>query len=149
MTTISSIAVVADRAHLVPLDEFESTMKPGMVDLAVNIHSFSECTLEAITWWLRQLMRIKVPYLMLIPNEPDKLLTREHDDRRVSFRPVLEQLGFEQAADELIYQDSVISEFIKNDRIFLFRVPGAHSSARLRRYQRSGAVAPRSRRARS
>jgi len=114
---------VADRAHVVPLDEFVSTMKPGMVDLAVNIHSFSECTLDAITWWLRQLMRIKVPYLMLIPNEPDELLTREHDDRRVSFRPVLEQLGFEEAASELIYQDSVISEFIKNDRILLFRVP--------------------------
>lgn len=117
---------LTDRAKLLPLDEFQSTLQPGQLDLAMNIHSFSECTLEAITWWLQQLVRLKVPYFMLIPNEPDELLSREADDSRQSFRPVLEKLGFEQVATELIYQDKGMAEFMLfNDRILLFKLSSA------------------------
>ncbi|MES2489440.1 MAG: putative sugar O-methyltransferase [Pseudomonadota bacterium] len=117
---------LTDRAKLLPLDEFQSTLQPGQLDLAMNIHSFSECTLEAITWWLQQLVRLKVPYFMLVPNEPDELLSREADDSRKSFRPLLEQLGFEQVATELIYQDKAMAEFmLTNDRMMLFKIKSA------------------------
>jgi hypothetical protein len=117
---------LTDRAKLLPLDEFQSTLQPGQIDLAMNIHSFSECTLEAVTWWLQQLVRLKVGYFLLIPNEPDELLTREADDSRKSFRPVLEQLGFEQVATELIYQDKGMAEFmLTNDRMILFKIKSA------------------------
>lgn len=117
---------LTDRAKILPLDQFQSTLQPGQIDLAMNIHSFSECTLEAITWWLQQLVRLKVPYFLLIPNEPEELLSREADDSRKSFRPVLEQLGFEQVATELIYQDKAMAEFmLTNDRMILFKLPSA------------------------
>lgn len=117
---------LTDRAKVVPLDQFQTTLQPGQIDLAMNIHSFSECTLEAITWWLQQLVRLKVPYFMLIPNEPDELLSREADDSRQSWRPLLEKLGFEQVATEVIYQDKAMAEFmLTNDRMILFKIPSA------------------------
>jgi hypothetical protein len=97
-----------------------------MLDLAINIHSFSECTLAAITWWLQQLVRLKVPYFMLIPNEPDELLSREADDSRLSYRALLDELGFRQVATELIYQEPSMAEFMwANDRILLFKLESA------------------------
>ncbi len=55
-------------AKVVPLDEVESAIEVQSVDLAINIHSFSECTLAAIDWWLSLLERRGVRYLMVVPH---------------------------------------------------------------------------------
>ena len=38
------------------------------IDLAVNIHSFSECRMEAVQWWLDLIRRRRVRYLFVVPN---------------------------------------------------------------------------------
>jgi SAM-dependent methyltransferase len=67
--------------------------------LAVNIHTFSTCTLKSVQWWAERLIEHRVPYLFIVPNAGDnegrRLLTKEVDGRRVSYLEVLEQAGFE------------------------------------------------------
>ena len=75
----------APPARVVRLDEVERELRPGDFDLAVNVHSFSECPLAAIEWWVAQLARLEVPRLLVIPNEPDGLLSLEADGRREDF----------------------------------------------------------------
>ena len=55
-------------ARVVPLHELESAIRPGEVDIAVNIHSFSECPPAAIEGWLGFLAGNRVAHLMIVPN---------------------------------------------------------------------------------
>src|SRR5262249_21715799 len=64
------------------------------IDVAVNIHSFAECPLAAIEWWLDLLARSKVEQLLIVPNTKDRLLSKERDGPRVDFQPVVEAAGF-------------------------------------------------------
>jgi SAM-dependent methyltransferase len=55
-------------ALVLPLDELEHSLKNERVDLAVNIHSFSECRMDAVQWWLDLVRRHRVRYLFIVPN---------------------------------------------------------------------------------
>ena len=45
----------ADRATVVPLDEIDAFFASTSIKLVTNIHSFSECTMDAIEWWVQRL----------------------------------------------------------------------------------------------
>jgi putative sugar O-methyltransferase len=42
--------------------------QPARVDLAVNVHSWSECSLDEVRWWLEWLERADVPRLFIVPH---------------------------------------------------------------------------------
>lgn len=100
-----------DRAVAVPLDEIEATLCGHPVDLAINIHSFSECRMQAIEWWIRLLSRQRVKHLMIVPNwstgRGERLLTNDGQD----FLPLLEQYGYRTVVKEPKYLDPVVQEF--------------------------------------
>ena len=52
------------------------------IDLAVNIHSFSEMSIAAIDEWLRQLVRLEIPSLLVVPNDDEGILSVEADGIR-------------------------------------------------------------------
>jgi hypothetical protein len=56
---------------VIPLPGVEAFLTAERVNLAVNIHSFSECTLGAIDWWMSLLSKNRVKYLLVIPNARD------------------------------------------------------------------------------
>lgn len=114
------------RAQVVPLDQVQSALQPGMIDLAINIHSFSECTRDAIRWWLQQIVRLQIPYLLLLPNDEDRFNSTEVNGKHLPFLPIMEEMGFRMEVQERVYGDSEYAEFIsKNDMIYLFRTPAA------------------------
>ena len=96
---------VADKVTVVPFDEIEKTLKDHPVDLAVNVHSFSECTVEAITWWISLLAKHRVRYLFLVPNDKPDLLSRETNGTCVKFQPMLENNGYLLKITEPKYLD--------------------------------------------
>ena len=53
------------RGARLPLGRCRSTssarLRPRSFDLAVNIHSFPECTLEAVAWWLQLVAQLEIP----------------------------------------------------------------------------------------
>ena len=114
---------LAERARVVPLDEVPTALEPNHFDLAINIHSFSECTLEAVQWWIDQVVRLKIPYFLIIPNHPEQLLSNEGGGVRKDFRAYLEQAGYEQANSEVLIQDPAVKQVIDlHDQFFLFQL---------------------------
>ena len=110
---------VDDKAKILPLDLLEDQLKDIPIDLAVNIHSFSECTLTIIEWWLDILQRHKIPYLMVIPNSSVGLFTNDKKD----FSPLVQQAGYELVSQEPKYQDPTVQKYAMNpDLYYLFRL---------------------------
>jgi len=62
---------VDEKNRVIPLDEVQGLLTDHHIDLATNIHSFSECPLDAIGWWLDNLQDNGTRYLMIVPNASD------------------------------------------------------------------------------
>ncbi|MBV8952356.1 MAG: putative sugar O-methyltransferase [Actinobacteria bacterium] len=109
-------------ARAVPLHELEERIMSESFDLAVNIHSFSECTYAAVSWWIEWLDKLQVPNLLVIPNDRDELLAFEPDGTRRSFAPLLGAAGFELVTDEPVIADEAVRELLGvTDHFLLFR----------------------------
>jgi SAM-dependent methyltransferase len=112
----------APPARVVSLDAVDG-LAPGGFDLAVNIHSFSECTLAAIAWWVEQVRRLQVPRLLVVPNEPTDLLSLEVDGTRRDFAPLLEDAGYRLVLREPVVDDPAVRELVPlEDHFHLFRL---------------------------
>lgn len=93
----------------------------GSFDLAINIHSFSECALASIEWWTQQLARLAVPHLFLVPNEPEGFLSTEADGSRHDYLPSIEVAGYRLIAQEPVFEDIAVRELLGvGDRFCLF-----------------------------
>lgn len=109
-------------ARVVRLDAVDTELQPGTFDLAVNTHSFSECPLGAIQWWVDLVARLEVPYLLIVPNEPQDLLSTEADGTRRDFRGILASGGYVLEHREPVIQDPAARELIPlRDHFHLFR----------------------------
>jgi hypothetical protein len=113
--------------RVVPLHELDSELGGAQFDLAVNIHSFSECTYEAVAWWAQHLERLRPPNLLIIPNEPTELLTtevsvsKENKVAKRDFRPLIEAAGYELKICEPVYDNPATRELANvHDHFFLF-----------------------------
>jgi len=54
------------KVEVASLDDFCALAEPGMFDLAVNIHSWNECSVEQVKQWLDALVFLKIPYLFTV-----------------------------------------------------------------------------------
>jgi hypothetical protein len=57
-----------DKAIVVPFDRQEILQGGGTIDLAVNIHSFSECSLTAVEYWVRRCADLAIENLFIVPD---------------------------------------------------------------------------------
>lgn len=99
-----------EKARVVPLDEIDSTLRDHPVEIATNIHSFSECRSDAIEWWARLLSRHRVRYLVIAPNAVVR--GGEHlatDDGR-DMLPLFERHGYRTVVKEPKFLDPVVQE---------------------------------------
>jgi SAM-dependent methyltransferase len=114
---------VSPPVRVVPLNEVPG-LERGSFDLAVNVHSFSECNLAAIEWWLDQVVRLRVPHLFVVPNEPAGYLSTESDGSRTDYLPAIESAGYRLAAEEPVFLDAAVRELLGvADRFCLFELP--------------------------
>jgi len=102
---------IGERARVLPLDEVEATLARVPVDFAVNVHSFSECRIEAVDWWLALLEKHAIRFLMVVPNAGkfggERLLTKDGND----FGAVIERHGYELVAKEPKFRDPIVQEY--------------------------------------
>lgn len=80
-----------DRARVVSMDEAAEIS--DRIDLAVNIHSWSECTLSAINAWLRILAEKRVKNLFVVPHTVH-CATMERDGSCNTFLPWILDSGY-------------------------------------------------------
>lgn len=112
---------IEDKAHSIPLHTLESDLPGRQFHLAVNIHSFSECTLASVRWWLSWLRDLRVPYLLIVPNDPKYLLTCEADGSRKDYSADMEEFGYQLVHKEPVFDNDEIRELIGvNDQFYLF-----------------------------
>ncbi len=98
------------RAQVIPLHEIRNTLRRYPVDLAINIHSFSECPLEAIAWWMELLREHAVRHLMVVPNvvgaDGVTMMTFDGQD----FSRVLTDRGYRLVARDPKYLDPLVQK---------------------------------------
>lgn len=117
---------LAERAQVIPLDELEARLQSGAYTLALNIHSFSECTYAAIEWWLRRVQSLGIRHLMIVPNDPDQFLSMESNRSRRDYAPLLEELGYHLVAREPVFDDPQEQALIGiRDHMYLFEYASA------------------------
>lgn len=113
---------VAERARAVPLDRLPEELQEDYFDLAINVHSFSECTYAAVQWWLELVQRLRIPYLFIIPNDPDQFLTNEGEAVKRDFAPLIYEAGYELINREPVFNDPTVRELMGiEDHFYLFR----------------------------
>lgn len=89
---------------VVPLDEVANFVAACLPDLAISVHSFPECPLSVIDWWLRVLAECDVRFLFLVPNSLTELISFEVTGVREDFGPLLRRYGFRREAARLKYR---------------------------------------------
>lgn len=110
------------RAEVLPLDELDRRLAGRKVDLAVNVHSFSEMSTAAIDGWLQRIAACSAQWLFVVPNDADRLLTMEQDGTRRDFVPLFGQHGFALAERRPVFADPTLRELMGvTDFFFLFR----------------------------
>lgn len=99
------------RAQMVPLHQIEKTLSSTQFDVATNIHSFSECTTQAIDWWTARLAAAKVGYLMVVPNgwNPDLQVCQTNDGH--DMEAIFAAHGYHPVAREPRYADPLLQQF--------------------------------------
>ncbi|MGH8506700.1 MAG: putative sugar O-methyltransferase [Stenotrophobium sp.] len=115
---------VDDKARAIPLDRVQQDLGSSY-HVAVNIHSFSECRLESIRWWLQRVAEREIPWLLVIPNDPEVMLSSEVGGERLDFFPEFAAAGYELAHKAPVYDNDELRELIGVlDHYFLFRRRG-------------------------
>jgi hypothetical protein len=102
---------VQDRAVTVSLDQIQEALQETPADVAVNIHSFSECRIEAIDWWIALLSKHKVNYLMIVPNSINANGAELRTNDFKEFQPVVERHGYRLIVKEPKYRDQVVQQY--------------------------------------
>lgn len=84
----------AARTAVVPFDRVE-TLSERRYDVAINIHSWSECTREFVRFWLGVVRDLQIPYLFIVPHFAG-FTTKEPDGTTGSYEEELQRHGFRQ-----------------------------------------------------
>jgi SAM-dependent methyltransferase len=122
---------VQDRAQVIPLTAVEDRFESLDIDLAINVHSFSECTLASISWWISLLKKHHVRYLFIVPNSGyaagdhggTQLLSTERNLGHLDFIPVLNGAGYRLIAMEPKFREPALQRFgVSPTHYFLFEL---------------------------
>jgi hypothetical protein len=105
---------VSPTAEMIPLAAFLRQNGSQDIEVAVNVHSFSECTLESIRWWISLLAERSVPHIFIVPNMEDNvppLASYEVSGERKDYLSVLVEYGYRLDHTEPKYLDPFIQRF--------------------------------------
>ncbi|MBU0664969.1 MAG: putative sugar O-methyltransferase [Proteobacteria bacterium] len=102
---------IEDKVSVIPLDNIAERLQEQQIDLAVNIHSFSECSLEAIDWWLALLSANKVKNLFIVPNAAGHGGEKLALNNGVEFSVLVEKYGYKLYCKSPKYEDPVVQKF--------------------------------------
>lgn len=90
---------VDHKAQVVALDEVNTFFQHNRIDLAINIHSFSECAIASIEWWINLVRKNQVKYFMIVPNcgsnKGEQLTSIERDRSELCYEHLLKSNNYE------------------------------------------------------
>jgi hypothetical protein len=106
------------RFKMVPAPEIDAALDIARADLAINIHSFSECSLAAVEWWMDRLAAHAVKHFMIVPNAcgHDGQLLRNNAGE--DMLPFIERSGYRLVIKEPKYIDPEVQKVALNPTWF-------------------------------
>jgi hypothetical protein len=111
----------AVHTRVVPLDH-QQDLVAGTIDLAVNIHSFSECAIEAVDYWISRCAELKVEYLFIVPDLSEEGGEALRLDNGADFNPLLAQYGYHLHHAEPKYLNPEVQKYgVSPAWYYLFR----------------------------
>ncbi|MGO9353721.1 MAG: putative sugar O-methyltransferase [Mycobacterium sp.] len=121
--------MAAPRARVIAFDD-QKDLIPETIDLAVNIHSFSECAIQAVDYWVSRCAELKIEYLFIVPNAS----TPGGKDLRLmdgtDFSPLLARHGYLLWHSEPKYGNPEVQKYgVSPKWYYLFRAAGRDSVA--------------------
>jgi len=93
------------KARVIPLDIVEGELRNRRIDIAVNVHSFGECPLQSIQWWLDLISANQIHYLFIVPNGK-ALDSWETDNKHIDYLPLLLARGYKLVISQPNYAQS-------------------------------------------
>lgn len=116
---------VSGRAEMIPMVEIEGRLKDLDIDVALNVHSFSECSPAAVIWWVELLRKYSIRYLMLVPNpntyDRSRVSVRDFEGKVRDLVTILKERGYRMVAMKPKYQQPELQRFgITPTHYFLF-----------------------------
>jgi hypothetical protein len=92
----------APEVQVLTLNEFDSGNNITGIDVAINIHSWNECSLEQIERWLKIIHKLKIPYLFTVQhNDSYHSWPTPENATNASMRPLLEKYSTLIAEEKL------------------------------------------------
>jgi hypothetical protein len=111
----------AERTRVIAFDEQEDLVS-GTIDLAVSIHSFSECAIEAVDYWLSRCAELKIEYIFIVPNVGGEGGKAVRLMSGTDIIPLLAQRGYRLCHTEPKYQNPQVQKFgVSPKWYYLFR----------------------------
>jgi hypothetical protein len=111
----------AVRTRVVAFDDQEDLV-PGTIDLALNIHSFSECAIEAVDYWISRCAELKIEYLFIVPDTSEEGGEALRLGYGTDFRPLLAQHGYHLFHAEPKYGNPAVQKYgVSPAWYYLFR----------------------------
>ncbi len=108
-------------ARVVAFDDQE-VLIPESIHLAVNIHSFSECAIEAVDYWVSRCAELKVEYLFIVPNASAHGGNALRLIDGTDFSPVLARHGYRLWHSEPKYANPEVQRYgVSPKWYYLFR----------------------------
>jgi hypothetical protein len=99
------------KAKVLPLDEVEREVRNLRIDIATNVHSFGECPLDSIRWWLDLISANQIQYLFIVPNG-EVLESWEPDNSHIDYLPLLLARRYKLVAKQSNYvQSSTVQRY--------------------------------------
>lgn len=109
------------RTRVVAFDD-QQDLVPGTIDLAVNIHSFSECAIEAVDYWVSRCAELEIEHLFIVPNMSGEGEKTVRLINGTDFTPILAQYGYYLSHAEPKYLNSEVQKHgVSPKWYYLFR----------------------------
>jgi putative sugar O-methyltransferase len=106
-----------DRCRTIPLDRL-SGIGTGL-DIATNIHSWSECSRATVRFWVRLIADLGIPYLFVVPHDQGFGTTERAG--KDTFLPEIEAGGFKLVLSSDKFTGSHLRCNVEQARYYLFK----------------------------
>jgi hypothetical protein len=99
------------KGKMVEMGMVENELKDELIHLAVNIHSFSECSMDSIEWWISLVRRLDIRYILIIPNAYEDGGNRLLNNERENFQGIIEKNEYRLILKTQKYADPLVQQF--------------------------------------
>jgi putative sugar O-methyltransferase len=91
--------------RVINLFDIENKINSGTINLAINIHSFPECNIDDIEWWVKFIYMKKIKYIFYVPNNPNSTPDYMPTNRGASILEIYCKYGYKVKEFKNVFND--------------------------------------------